>query len=181
MIDLTHPWMVVRVSDQRWMVTNQDDITAQDQAFSDQSVALGRASRLNELEQLKSAPVELTSPGETSSTSTTGGVKGTKLERHDLIPPEALQALAEHYGKNGGNGTVGKYQSNNWRKGFEWSKSYAALQRHALAWLSGEDIDGPSGSHHMTAVAWHAMALLQWSMEEDKAVFDDRYKGEDSG
>ena len=29
----------------------------------------------------------------------TGGEKGAKLARFDLIPPEATWALAEHYGK----------------------------------------------------------------------------------
>ena len=39
----------------------------------------------------------------------TGGIKGQKLARFDLIPPEVEWALAEHYGR----GCL-KYQDRNW-------------------------------------------------------------------
>lgn len=108
---------------------------------------------------------------EVRSISSTGAEKGTKDERFDLLPPEALAAVARHYG-------VGalKYSANNWRKGYEWSKSYAAMQRHASAFWSGEDVDEETGSPHMAAVAFHAFALLTF-MEEQRA-FDDRFKRE---
>ena len=112
-------------------------------------------------------------PDEVRSVSSTGGEKGTKDERVDLIPPEALLKLARHYGIG-----ARKYAAHNWRKGYEWSKSYAALQRHANAFWSGEDIDEETGSPHMAAVAFHAFTLLVF-MDEQRQ-FDDRYKGEAS-
>jgi len=106
---------------------------------------------------------------EVRSVSSTGAEKGTKPERFDLLPQEALAAVARHYG-------VGalKYSAHNWRKGYEWSKSFAALQRHANAFWSGEDIDEETGSPHMASVAFHALALLTF-MDEQRS-FDDRYK-----
>jgi hypothetical protein len=106
---------------------------------------------------------------EVRSISSTGGEKGTKDERFDLIPSEALAKVARHYGVG-----AAKYEAHNWRRGYEWSKSYAALQRHATQFWSGEDIDEETGSPHMAAVAFHALALLVF-MDEQR-VFDDRYR-----
>lgn len=84
-----------------------------------------------------------------------GGEKGSKLQRFSLIPPEAEWALAEHYGK----GSL-KYADRNWEKGYKWSLSYDALRRHLGQWVSGESYDTETGSHHLIAVAWHAIALF---------------------
>lgn len=86
---------------------------------------------------------------------TTGGLKGSKLARFDLVPPEANWALAEHYGKG-----CAKYEDRNWEKGYKWGLSVAALQRHLHQWLQGESYDPETGSHHLIAVAWHAFALF---------------------
>lgn len=96
----------------------------------------------------------------------TGGCKGVKLERPDLVPWQAEKALAEHYGKCGGNGTPGteKYEPNNWRKGYAWSLSYGAARRHLRAWWGGEDIDASSGSHHLIAAAWHCFTAYIFSV-----------------
>lgn len=107
---------------------------------------------------------------EIRSVSSTGGEKGTKPERFDLIPISALTQLARHYGAG-----AEKYADNQWRKGYEWSKSYAALQRHLTAWWGGENIDTETGSSHMAAVAWHAFTLLTFI--EEHPGFDDRFKG----
>jgi hypothetical protein len=106
--------------------------------------------------------------GEVRSVSSTGGEKGTKLARYDLIPVHPLEELAKHFGR----GAL-KYDDNQWRKGYEWSKSYAALQRHLTAFWDGEDIDAETGSPHLAAVAWHAFALIQFA--KDFPEFDDRY------
>lgn len=106
---------------------------------------------------------------EVRSVSRTGAEKGVKLEQYDLIPVEALAKVARHYGVG-----AAKYAAHNWRKGYEWSKSYAALQRHANAFWSGEDIDEETGSPHMAGVAFHALALLTFMDEQPD--FDDRYK-----
>lgn len=107
---------------------------------------------------------------EIRSVSRTGGEKGVKLERFDLIPVEALTKLATHYGIG-----AEKYDDNQWRKGYEWSKSYAALQRHLTAFWGGEDIDPETGSPHMAAVAWHAFTLMTFM--DEYPDFDDRFKG----
>ena len=105
---------------------------------------------------------------EVRSVSSTGGEKGTKDERFDLLPAEALAKVARHYGVG-----AQKYAAHNWRRGYEWSKSYAALQRHANAFWGGEDVDEETGSPHMAAVAFHALALLTFM--DEQVNFDDRY------
>lgn len=129
--------------------------------------------------------------------SSTGGKKGVKLQRFDLIPVGPLTKLAEHFGKG-----ARKYDDNQWRNGYEWSKSYSALCRHLMAFWAGQDFDvcsnDPSGcshvtengdvylpieddtcynhtgSHHMAAVAWHAFVLLEFI--ETHPNHDDRYR-----
>lgn len=119
-------------------------------------------------------PAEDSSPSEspvyqneTRTVSATGGEKGVKQARYDLIPTGPLKLLAEHYG----TGAL-KYADRNYESGYEWSKSYAALQRHANAWWGGETFDPENGANHMTAVAWHAFALLLFS--ETMPGYDDR-------
>lgn len=107
---------------------------------------------------------------EVRTISSTGGEKGTKPERYDLIPVEALAIVAQLYG----NGAA-KYEAHNWRRGYEWSKSYAALQRHANAFWRGEDIDEEMGLPHLAAVVFHALALLTFMSEQPE--FDDRFVG----
>jgi hypothetical protein len=87
----------------------------------------------------------------------TGGEKGTKLARFDLIPAGPLLQLAEHYGIG-----ARKYADRNWERGYAWSLSFAALQRHAWAFWNGEDLDPETQSHHMAAVAFHAFALIEF-------------------
>lgn len=96
---------------------------------------------------------------------TTGGEKGQKLARFSLIPSEFLWALAEHFGKG-----AQKYADRNWEKGYKWSLTVDALSRHLHQFLQGETHDPETGSHHLIAVAWHAMALF---------IFDIRRIGTD--
>lgn len=108
----------------------------------------------------------------------TGGHKGQKLARFDLVPADALRALARHYG-------VGalKYDDDNWLKGYGWRNSIAALERHVNAFKRGESIyaecfDGRDGlrydaeTHHLIAAAWHCFAL--WVYEERGLGTDNR-------
>lgn len=108
-------------------------------------------------------------PEETRSTSDSGAEKGVKPETFSLIPVEALEQVARHYGVG-----AKKYAPHNWRAGYEWSKSYDALQRHAHAFWRGEDTDQETGSPHMAAVAFHALTLLTFMQEQPE--YDDRYK-----
>lgn len=140
--------------------------------------------------------------GETRTTSSTGGQKGVKPERFDLIPTGPLTELSRLY-------AVGarKYAEHNWRKGYEWSNSYASIQRHSNLFWGGEDYDichdneegcitvhpetgestifmtlngrgcyNHTAQHHMTCVAFHSLVLLEF--KDTHRDFDDRYKGE---
>jgi len=119
--------------------------------------------------KLLGEPVMTPSTGEVRMTSETGGQKGQKLARFDLIPAGPLNRLAEHYGYG-----AFKYEDRNWERGYNWSLNFAALNRHLWAWWRGEDVDPDSehGTLHLTAVAWHAFALLEFM--ETKPEFDDR-------
>ena len=79
--------------------------------------------------------------------------------RYSLIPPDALQDVAQLYTDG-----AAKYGDRNWEKGMDWCRVYDALQRHAQKWLSGQDLDDddPVGSRqpHMASVAWCALTLL---------------------
>jgi hypothetical protein len=89
----------------------------------------------------------------------TGGEKGSKIERFDLIPEEMESALARHYGVG-----ATKYADRNWERGYKWGLSYSALRRHLAAWVRGESYDPETGSHHLVAVIWHATALLVFEL-----------------
>lgn len=104
---------------------------------------------------------------QTFETSPTGGVKEVKLERYDLIPVEPLRSVARHFGLG-----AQKYAERNWEKGYFWSNSYAALQRHASAFWGGEDLDEELQSPHLAAVIFHAMALLEFSKTQKQ--YDNR-------
>jgi hypothetical protein len=86
---------------------------------------------------------------------TSGAEKGSKLAQFSLIPPEFLWALAVHYGKG-----AQKYAARNWERGYKWSLSLDALERHLNQWKQGEIYDEETGSHHLIAVAWHCCALF---------------------
>jgi hypothetical protein len=94
-----------------------------------------------------------------------------KDERYDLIPTEALATVAKLYGFG-----AKKYAAHNWRRGYEWSKSYAAMRRHDAEFWRGVDIDPETGLPHLAAVVFHALTLLTF-MEEQKG-FDDRFGAE---
>lgn len=52
-----------------------------------------------------------------------------------------------------------KYGKFNYSEGMEHLRYFDALQRHARAWLKGENID-ESNIHHIALVACNAMMLL---------------------
>jgi len=87
----------------------------------------------------------------------------------DLVPPEAILGMAEilTYGAN-------KYEAHNWAKGMDWSRVYAALQRHLLAWQQGIDIDDESGMSHLHHAITNVAFLIAYSQRGTGN--DDRYK-----
>lgn len=96
----------------------------------------------------------------------TGGQKGQKIERFDLVPAEAERQLALVYGAG-----AKKYDDNNWRKGYDWKLSLGALRRHLNAFQRGENFD-PEISElagepvlHLACVAWHANTLMVFFTE----------------
>jgi hypothetical protein len=101
----------------------------------------------------------------------TGGAKGRKDVRMDLIPWEPVWELARVYGK-GDEKYPPDESGPNYLKGFDWSLSYGAALRHLTQWASGEDHDEEFGTHHLAHVAWHCFALMlfQWH----KLGTDDR-------
>ena len=87
--------------------------------------------------------------------------------RYDLIPPEAMEALAYIY-------TIGadKYGDRNWERGISWGRIIGALLRHLYSWIRGDEIDEESGKSHLWHVLWNVAALVTY--EKRNIGIDDR-------
>jgi hypothetical protein len=87
--------------------------------------------------------------------------------RYDLVPPEALDALARVL-------TLGaaKYTDRNWEAGMAWGRPFAACMRHLWAWWGGESRDPESGLSHLA----HALCCVAFliAYEARGAGQDDR-------
>lgn len=102
---------------------------------------------------------------ETVVESETGGRKGQKIARYDLLPPRALEHVARQYGRG-----AHKYGDRNMEKGYNWSLSYAAAQRHLNAFWGGEDWDRDpywdehnlGNPHHLDAAIFHLLTLREF-------------------
>jgi hypothetical protein len=103
------------------------------------------------------------------ATSTTGGSKGRKLEQYSLIPTEFLAEVARVYAYG-----AEKYSRDNWLSGYPWSWSYDALQRHIIAFWSGQETDPESGRHHLAHAAFHLASLFTYSEQTRYVEHDDR-------
>lgn len=91
----------------------------------------------------------------------TGGQKGQKIVRYDLIPPSVLDELARVYGMG-----AAKYSDTNHLKGYSWRLSYGALDRHIKAAEAGESYDEESKLHHLAHAMWHCAALMMFEWYE---------------
>jgi hypothetical protein len=134
-------------------------------------VALGAMKMVEPLKRGDTTSVEtrVTDP-------TTGGQKGKKPEEYALIPVEALAEVARVYGYG-----AGKYDPHNWRRGYDWSLSYSALQRHVNQFWAGQSLDSESGLHHLAHAAFHLFSLMTFDNLDGEEVpvytqKDDRYK-----
>lgn len=87
--------------------------------------------------------------------------------RIDLMPPEFITATAQVLAFG-----AAKYGERNWEKGLEWSRVFAALERHMWAWWSGEDKDAETGMSHL----WHASCCMAFlvAYEQRQTGTDDR-------
>lgn len=103
--------------------------------------------------------------------------------RYDLIPPEALEALAQLFAMG-----AEKYGDRNWEAGMTWGRIYRAMMGHANKFWMGEWLDQEDGQPHLTSVMWCAMVLfnyaihgigtddrshLRWMPEADPSHMDD--------
>lgn len=81
--------------------------------------------------------------------------------RYDLVPPEAMEALASvlTYGAK-------KYSDRNWERGDLTERMFAALERHLWAWRAGESNDAESGMPHLS----HALCCAAMLVAYEKRV-----------
>jgi hypothetical protein len=97
----------------------------------------------------------------------TGGEKGRKPQRMELLPWDALLEVSELYAAG-----AAKYEDNNWRRGYAWSLSFGAAQRHLSQFWNGEDTDEETRCHHLTSAVFHCLALVVFKNEFPE--LDDR-------
>lgn len=98
----------------------------------------------------------------------TGGEKGEKDCQMGALDPTALWEVGNVAGFGGR-----KYERYNFAKGYRWSLSYDALQRHLMLFWSGEDRDSESRLYHLAHAAWHCLTLLTFVIR--KRGTDDRF------
>lgn len=89
--------------------------------------------------------------------------------RWDLLPDDAIEKIVEIYT----HGAI-KYADENWRNGMQWKRVIGSLKRHLKAFTIGEDIDADSGCLHLSQVAWNAITLLWYQLEQIEG--DNRIK-----
>lgn len=100
----------------------------------------------------------------------TGGVKhDSGKPRLDLLPFDALEEVSKalNYGAS-------KYETHNWRKGFDYSRLIGATLRHIGAWQNGQDLDEESGVSHLAHAATNLLFLI--ALQKEGNGKDDRYK-----
>jgi|GEM_PF-3298331 len=148
----------------RAMVMMQEGVKANDPC----ATVFGKAGAAAMRAHIEKSLVDAVNPPQTFFTDpVTGGRKETKLARHDLLPPDIVHELAEHYGKG-----ARKYGERNMEKGYPWSKTYAACHRHLNSFWQGEDVDAETGSLHLVAAAWHCFTMA-WFLRHNAGT-DDR-------
>lgn len=88
-----------------------------------------------------------------------------------LVSPEFMFALGGVL-KHGAD----KYGERNWETedGMDWSRLYAAAQRHLWAWWAGEDDDPESGRSHIDHASACLMMLSHYAKNSDVFSSDDR-------
>ena len=74
----------------------------------------------------------------------------------DLLDPEWMEGVAQvlQFGAQ-------KYAAHNWRKGMEWGRLYAAIQRHLNAFAKGWEYDDETGLSHLLHASCGLMFLYE--------------------
>lgn len=105
------------------------------------------------------------------------GHKNRKPEAFSQLPWGALRRVARHYGEGAEARTDG--DPLNYRRGYDWSAAYDALQRHASQFWEPVEGDEEGDAYHLSAVVFHALTLLGFLDEHpDK---DDRPRAQLAG
>ena len=95
------------------------------------------------------------------------GHKGVKLARFDLLPFDALWAVARVFGIG-----ARKYAERNWERGLKYTQVAGARDRHNALYAAGQERDEESGELHLAHAAWHAIVLLalhlRGKLEDDR-------------
>ncbi len=88
--------------------------------------------------------------------------------RFDLIPVCALKRLAALYQRG-----AEKYGEGNYEKGMPFTRVFASLFRHLIAWREGENTED-----HLSAIAWNAFSLMHYEELIEQGILskelDDR-------
>lgn len=118
------------------------------------------------------APLELHKANAGVSAEEVGGTKhDSGKPQLSLVSHELMVAVARvrEFGAN-------KYERDNWRKGFKYTRSIDAALRHIMAFKEGEDYDGESKHTHIA----HAICCLEHLLHDFcyRPENDDRYKRE---
>lgn len=81
--------------------------------------------------------------------------------KFSLIPAHWTRVLAQILTKG-----AEKYAPRNWEKGLVHSEVLDSLHRHLDAFLSGERYDPETKCHHLGHVAWNALALMTFDLND---------------
>lgn len=131
-----------------------------DQCNLEQDARTGDSEGMENEEWYSAKPREIiVTNSETMVVSATGGKKGQKGVRLHAIPWEALAEVGKVYAFG-----ESKYDDYNFRKGYKWSLSFDALQRHLWSFWNGENNDAESKYSHLAHAAWHCLTLLFYSL-----------------
>ena len=90
-----------------------------------------------------------------------------------LVPVETIVSAATVFGFG-----AEKYGEWNWRDDVNttsYGRTYSSLQRHLMAWYSGEDTDPESGLPHLDHALSQLMILKVQTLETTNTEMDNRY------
>jgi len=108
--------------------------------------------RVNKMPEKKKEDYEILDSGDRKAYGT-GAVRdiSTGKGRFDLLPPQAIRALAIHYQKG-----CEKYGERNWEKGIPVARFIDSALRHAFQFLDGEDDE-----NHLISAIWNLMGAYE--------------------